>query len=190
MYISVISMLHLSFENLYINYLYYMVPAFDCLSWIVMQHESMGPKGGFSYFVFKKLHENKQFSKLLRLGEEFHEELLIFLKEHPDLLWLHELFLHQFFSASDTLHELALSEGEGLLSPPEVEAEVESDHCNLELRLADRKRLLYLSKIALMAGIRLLWSYIDLILSCSSLYISLFASFLKFLTYSFMQHVG
>lgn len=118
-----------------------------------MQHESMGPKGGFSYFVFKKLHENKQFSKLLRLGEEFHEELLIFLKEHPDLLWLHELFLHQFFSASDTLHELALSESD---TPPEVGAEVESDHRNLELRLADRKRLLYLSKIALMAGIALL----------------------------------
>ncbi|XP_022968925.1 nuclear pore complex protein NUP133 isoform X1 [Cucurbita maxima] len=117
-----------------------------------LMHESMGPKGGFSYFVFKKLHENKQFSKLLRLGEEFHEELLIFLKEHPDLLWLHELFLHQFFSASDTLHELALSEGDGPESPPEVETEVESDHCNLELKLADRKRLLYLSKIALMAA--------------------------------------
>lgn len=117
-----------------------------------LMHESMGPKGGFSYFVFKKLHENKQFSKLLRLGEEFHEELLIFLKEHPDLLWLHELFLHQFFSASDTLHALALSEGDGPVSPPEIGTEVKSDHCNLELRLADRKRLLYLSKIALMAA--------------------------------------
>ncbi|XP_022135834.1 nuclear pore complex protein NUP133 isoform X2 [Momordica charantia] len=117
-----------------------------------LMHESMGPKGGFSYFVFKRLYENKQFSKLLRLGEEFHEELLIFLKEHPDLLWLHELFLHQFFSASDTLHESALSGDDRLVSPPEVEGEFESDHCNFELRLADRKRLLYLSKIALMAA--------------------------------------
>lgn len=132
---------------------------------MVLQHESMGPKGGFSYFVFQKLHENKQFSKLLRLGEEFHEELLIFLKEHPELLWLHELFLHQFFSASDTLHGLALSESDGPVMAPEVGTEVESDHSNLELRLADRKRLLYLSKIALMAGITQLWSCIDPILS-------------------------
>ncbi|PWA90395.1 metal-dependent phosphohydrolase [Artemisia annua] len=28
----------------------------------------------------------------------------IFLKEHSDLLWLHEIFLHQFYSASETLH--------------------------------------------------------------------------------------
>lgn len=139
-----------------------MVLAFDCLSCMVMQHESMGPKGGFSYFVFKRLYENKQFSKLLRLGEEFHEELLIFLKEHPDLLWLHELFLHQFFSTSDTLHELALSGDDRLVSPPEVEGEFESDHCNFELRLADRKRLLYLSKIALMAGTVLLSSCLHL----------------------------
>lgn len=115
-----------------------------------LMHESMGPKGGFSYFVFKQLYEKRQISKLLRLGEEFQEELSIFLKHHRNLLWLHELFLHQFSSASETLHVLALSQDETSIS----EAEETTDHVQNRFitTLADRKRLLNLSKIAIMAG--------------------------------------
>ena len=115
-----------------------------------IQHDSMGPNGGFSYYVFKQLYVRKQFSNLLSLGEEFHEALSIFLKYHPDLLWLHELFLHQFSSASDTLHELALSQEESSIS----EAEDGTGPGNMTTlpKLADRKRLLNLSKIAAIAG--------------------------------------
>ncbi|KAL6135129.1 hypothetical protein ACLB2K_067357 [Fragaria x ananassa] len=115
-----------------------------------LMHDSMGPNGGFSYYVFKQLYARKQFSNLLRLGEEFHEALSIFLKYHPDLLWLHELFLHQFSSASDTLHELALSQEESSIS----EAEDGTGPGNMTTlpKLADRKRLLNLSKIAAIAG--------------------------------------
>lgn len=115
-----------------------------------MQHDSMGPKGGFSNFVFKQLYNNKQFSKLMRLGEEFPEELAIFLKDHPDLLWLHEVYLHQSSSASETLHALALSDGDSSISevvePTYYEAKTEPT-------LADRRRLLNLSKIAAVAGL-------------------------------------
>ncbi|KAJ6686817.1 NUCLEAR PORE COMPLEX PROTEIN NUP133 [Salix purpurea] len=115
-----------------------------------LMHESMGPKGGFSNFVFKQLYEKRQFSKLLRLGEEFQEELSIFLKHHRNLLWLHELFLHHFSSASETLHVLALSQDETVIS----EAEETTDHVQNRFitTLADRKRFLNLSKIAIMAG--------------------------------------
>ncbi|KAJ9176795.1 hypothetical protein P3X46_012073 [Hevea brasiliensis] len=115
-----------------------------------LMHESMGPKGGFSYFVFKRLYEKRQFSKLLRLGEEFQEELSIFLKHHQDLLWLHELFLHQFSSASETLHVLAVSQDEHSCS--EAEEGEDPEHTGLITTLADRKRLLNLSRIAAMAG--------------------------------------
>ena len=110
----------------------------------------MGPNGGFSYFVFNQLYVRRQFSKLLRLGEEFPEELSIFLKHHRDLLWLHELFLHQFSSASDTLHFSALSQDESSIS----EAEEGTDlRCVYTVpKLPDRKRLLNLSKIAAIAG--------------------------------------
>ncbi|WCJ37399.1 Nucleoporin Nup133/Nup155-like [Euphorbia peplus] len=114
-----------------------------------LMRESMGPKGGFSQFVFKQLCVKKQFSKLLRLGEEFQEELLIFLKHRQDLLWLHELFLHQFSSASETLHTLALSQDE--LSVSEAEEGADPEHASSITTQADRKRLLYLSKIASMA---------------------------------------
>uniref|UniRef100_A0A6N2NCA7 Nucleoporin Nup133/Nup155-like N-terminal domain-containing protein n=1 Tax=Salix viminalis TaxID=40686 RepID=A0A6N2NCA7_SALVM len=115
-----------------------------------LMHESMGPKGGFSNFVFKQLYEKRQFSKLLRLGEEFQEELSIFLKHHRNLLWLHELFLHHFSSASETLHVLALSQDETVIS----EAEETTDHVQNRFitTLADRKRFLNLSKISIMAG--------------------------------------
>lgn len=119
------------------------------------QHESMGPKGGFSYFVFKQLHEKRQFSKFLRLGEEFQEELSIFLKHHRDLLWLHELFLHQFSSASENLHLLALSQDD--ISISEAEEDADPVHTSLTTTLADRKRLLNLSKIAAVAGMTYLF---------------------------------
>ncbi|XP_054818410.1 nuclear pore complex protein NUP133 [Prosopis cineraria] len=114
----------------------------------IMQ-ESLGPNGGFSYYVFKQLHESRQFCELLRLGKEFPDELSIFLKEHPDLLWLHELFLHQFSLASKTLHELALTQGKTSTSAAE---EKELEFVNLKLKLAERKHLLYLSKIAAVAA--------------------------------------
>ncbi|CAK9180411.1 unnamed protein product [Ilex paraguariensis] len=116
-----------------------------------LMHESMGPKGGFSYFVFQKLCDNKQFSKLMRLGEEFQEELATFLKQHQDLLWLHEVFLHQFSSASETLHKLAISQANSSISA--TEEGFESDESYLKSTLADRKRLLNLSKIAAVAGV-------------------------------------
>ncbi|GMN27716.1 hypothetical protein TIFTF001_001775 [Ficus carica] len=115
-----------------------------------LMRESMGPNGGFGYFVFKQLYASRQFSKLLRLGEEFPEELFIFLKRHQDLLWLHELFLHQFFSASETLHLLALSQHENSMS--EAEEETDPHYGNTVPKLQDRKRLLNLSKIAAIAG--------------------------------------
>ncbi|XP_028803086.1 nuclear pore complex protein NUP133 [Neltuma alba] len=114
----------------------------------IMQ-ESLGPNGGFSYYVFKQLHESRQFCELLRLGEEFPDELTIFLKEHPDLLWLHELFLHQFSLASETLHELALTQSKKCTS---VAEEKELEYVNSKLKLAERKHLLYLSKIAAVAA--------------------------------------
>ncbi|KAJ8748588.1 hypothetical protein K2173_007578 [Erythroxylum novogranatense] len=115
-----------------------------------LMRESMGPNGGFSYFVCTKLYEKRQFSKLLRLGEEFQEELSAFLKHHQDLLWLHEIFLHQFSSASETLHALALSQDANSLS--EAEDGAGAEITGLITSLADRKRFLYLSKIAAMAG--------------------------------------
>ncbi|KAG8387204.1 hypothetical protein BUALT_Bualt03G0228900 [Buddleja alternifolia] len=113
-----------------------------------LMHESMGPKGGFSCFVFKQLHESKQFSKLMRLGEEFQEELAMFLKQHPDLLWLHEVFLHQFSSASETLHALSLSKDDRSISDIE---EIESSGSRI-LTLKNRKHFLNLAKISAMAG--------------------------------------
>ncbi|XP_019702771.1 nuclear pore complex protein NUP133 isoform X9 [Elaeis guineensis] len=114
------------------------------------QHDSVGPKGGFSSFVFKQLIKSCQYAKLLRLGEEFQDELAIFLKEHKDLLWLHEIFLNQFSSASETLHALALSisDGSSLL----IDEELELAQLKRVPSLADRRRILNLSKIAAMAG--------------------------------------
>ncbi|XP_010045890.2 nuclear pore complex protein NUP133 isoform X2 [Eucalyptus grandis] len=113
-----------------------------------LMRDSMGPKGGFSYFVFEQLYEKKEFAKLLRLGEEFPEELSIFLQQYRDLCWLHEVFLHRFSSASDTLHALGLSQDEGNITV--VEDGVEPR--DLNLTLSDRKRFLNLSKIAALAG--------------------------------------
>ncbi|XP_059662894.1 nuclear pore complex protein NUP133 [Cornus florida] len=115
-----------------------------------LMRDSMGPKGGFNYFVFKQLYEDKKFSKLLRLGEEFPEELATFLQQHQDLLWLHEMFLHQFSSASETLHVLSLSQNDTSIS--KTEEGTDSYDSELEPTLAERKRLLNLSKIAAMAG--------------------------------------
>lgn len=112
-----------------------------------VMHESSGSTGGFSDYVFKKLHESKQFSELLRLGEEFPEELSFFVKEHPDLLWLHDLFLHHFSSASETLHALALTQNKQSTAVIE-----ENEQVDMKLKLKDRKNLLYLSKIAAFAA--------------------------------------
>lgn len=116
-----------------------------------MQHEGVGPQGGFSYFVFQQLYDMKQFSKLLRLGEEFQDELLIFLKRHSDLLWLHQVFLHQFSSASETLHSLALAQDEESMTATNERTVSESE--DVQPTFADRKRFLNLSKIAYVAGI-------------------------------------
>ncbi|XP_027061322.2 nuclear pore complex protein NUP133-like [Coffea arabica] len=114
-----------------------------------LMHESMGPRGGFSNFVFKQLYDSKQYSRLMRLGEEFQEELAIFLKQHQDLRWLHEVFLNQFAAASETLHVVGLSQEDssGL-------ANEETHFCGTTNRttLAERKHFLNLSKIAAMAG--------------------------------------
>ncbi|XP_014504766.1 nuclear pore complex protein NUP133 [Vigna radiata var. radiata] len=115
-----------------------------------IMHESLRPDGGFSYYVFKKLHESRQFSQLLRLGEEFPEELSIFLREYQDLLWLHDLFLHQFSSASESLHTLALTQNMHSNSVAEEKGEQECQ--KTKLKLTDRKNLLYLSKIAAFAA--------------------------------------
>ncbi|EOA29575.1 hypothetical protein CARUB_v10012824mg [Capsella rubella] len=114
-----------------------------------LMHEGLGPQGGFSYFVFQQLYDMKQYSKLLRLGEEFQDELLIFLKRHSDLLWLHQAFLHQFSSASDTLHTLALAQDEESMTT--IEERTASEPEDLQPTFADRKRFLNLSKIAYVA---------------------------------------
>lgn len=124
---------------------------------LYVQHESVGPKAGFSYFVFQQLYESGQFSKLLRLGEEFQEDLSIFLQEHNDLCWLHELFLHQFSSASETLHLLALSQDGNSVSS--AEKSIEPDSGTSGKRLVERRRLLNLSKIAAMAGLLILSTF-------------------------------
>ncbi|CAI9090032.1 OLC1v1024715C1 [Oldenlandia corymbosa var. corymbosa] len=109
--------------------------------------ESVGPKGGFSNFVFKQLYDSKQYSKVLRYGEDFPDELAIFLKPHQDLRWLHELFLNQFSAASETLHLLALSQDNS-----QANEEADVNHIECGTSLAERKRFLNLSKIAAMAG--------------------------------------
>ncbi|XP_020700512.1 nuclear pore complex protein NUP133 isoform X3 [Dendrobium catenatum] len=113
-----------------------------------LMHDSRGPKGGFSNFVFEQLIKNHQFAKLLRLGEEFRDELASFLKDHNDLLWLHEIYLSQFSSASETLHALALSQDD---SSALIE-EQEFVHFRMPSSTSDRRRLLNLSKIAVAAG--------------------------------------
>jgi len=109
-----------------------------------LMHDSVGPHGGFSFFVFKELVNRGDYSKLLRLGEEFQEELASFLKERSDLLWLHEICLNQFSSASETLHTYALR------GSPDGDASFTTSR--KPLSFVERSRLLYLSKIAATAG--------------------------------------
>ena len=111
---------------------------------ILLQHDSVGPHGGFSFFVFKELVNRGDYSKLLRLGEEFQEELASFLKERSDLLWLHEICLNQFSTASETLHTYALR------GSPDGDASFTTSR--KPLSFVERRRLLYLSKIAATAG--------------------------------------
>ncbi|CAN6295932.1 unnamed protein product [Urochloa humidicola] len=109
-----------------------------------LMHDSVGPHGGFSFFVFKELVNSKQYSKLFRLGEEFQEELAGFLKDRSDLLWLHEIYLNHFSSASETLHTYALR------GNSDEDASVTTS--TKPLSFAERRRLLYLSKITAAAG--------------------------------------
>lgn len=115
-----------------------------------LMHESMGPTDGFSHFVFKQMYKSKQFSELMRLGEEFPEELDIFLKQHRDLLWLHQVHLHQYSAVSETLHELALSQEADSVAT--VADGINCEVYNKKQTLAERKRFLNLSKIAAVAG--------------------------------------
>lgn len=116
-----------------------------------LMHESMGLKEGrFSNFVFEQCYKKRQYAKLLRLGEEFQEELASFLQKHKDILWLHEIYLNQFTSASNTLHRLAFSQKDGLTSSGEDHAEIGGHQVNL--LLDERRRLLNLAKIAVLAG--------------------------------------
>ncbi|KAH9328849.1 hypothetical protein KI387_000957, partial [Taxus chinensis] len=116
-----------------------------------LMHESMGLKEGrFSNFVFEQCYKKHQYAKLLRLGEEFQEELASFLQKHKDILWLHEIFLNRFTSASSTLHTFALSSENDITMSVE-EAKEFYDHKE-HLSLAKRRRLLNLAKIAALAG--------------------------------------
>ncbi|KAI5071016.1 hypothetical protein GOP47_0013267 [Adiantum capillus-veneris] len=125
-----------------------------------LMHESMGLREGrFSNFVFEQCYKSKQFSKLLRLGEEFKDDLALFLQNHKDLLWLHELYMQHFTLTSSTLHWLAFSK------EPAVSAMVESIQGELrpsckvgKLKIADRKRLLNLAKLSALAGGEMLTS--------------------------------
>ncbi|GER40873.1 nucleoporin [Striga asiatica] len=117
-----------------------------------LMHENIGPKGGFSFFVFKQLYDSKQFSKLMRLGEEFRDELATFLRQHPNLRWLHELFLRQFSSASETLHALS-----NFSLPKDNRSVSDTDETEPtgplpKLTLARRKHFLNLAKLSAMAG--------------------------------------
>ncbi|CAA0831103.1 Nuclear pore complex protein NUP133 [Striga hermonthica] len=117
-----------------------------------LMHENIGPNGGFSCFVFKQLYDSKQFSKLMRMGEEFRDELATFLRQHPDLLWLHELFLRQFFSASETLHALSnFSIPKDNRSVSDTD-ETEPSGPQPKLTLARRKHFLNLANLSAMAG--------------------------------------
>jgi nuclear pore complex protein Nup133 len=93
----------------------------------------MGLKEGrFSRFVFEQCYQQGQHARLLRLGEEFGEELAVFLEEHPELLWVHQLKLHQFTAASKTLFLV-------------------SQH-STNSTIRERRHLLQLAKLAALAG--------------------------------------
>ncbi|CAA6667343.1 unnamed protein product [Spirodela intermedia] len=119
---------------------------FDLNSTELLRNLMDWPQGGFSYFVFKQLYRQQRYSTLLRLGEEFQEELLIFLRQHKELLWLHEIFLNKFSSASENLHALGLSQDNA--SSLMAEESFDPDYLKPELSLSDRRRFLNLSKIA------------------------------------------
>ncbi|CAA0831091.1 Nuclear pore complex protein NUP133 [Striga hermonthica] len=115
-------------------------------------HENIRPKGGFSCFVFKQFYDSIQFSELMLQGEKFLDELATILRQHPDLLWLHELFLRQFSSASETLHALSnLSLPKANRSVSDTD-ETEPNGPQPKLTLAWRKHFLNLAKLSAMAG--------------------------------------
>ncbi|KAL1209844.1 Serine/threonine-protein kinase BIK1 [Cardamine amara subsp. amara] len=108
---------------------------------IISKHKGLGPQGGFNYFVFQQLYDMKLFSKL---REEFQDELLIFLKCLSDLLWLHNVFLHQFSSASDTLYTAQDEQ-----SMKTTEERTMSEPEDVQPTFAVRKRFLNLLKESL-----------------------------------------
>ena len=121
----------------------------------------MGLKEGrFSNFVFEQCYKNRQYSKLLRLGEEFKEELLLFLQNHKDLLWFHELYMRQFTLASSTLHWLALSKEAGAQVTVDSIKGYLKPSCKVgKMTLGYRKRLLNLAKLSALAGMSIYHAY-------------------------------
>lgn len=117
----------------------------------------MGLKEGrFSNFVFEQCHKNRHYAKLLRLGEEFRDELSLFLQNHKDLLWLHELYMQQFTLASSTLRWLALSKEPGARVTVDSIQERLKPYCKVgKLNLSYRKRLLNLAKLSALAGLNI-----------------------------------
>ncbi|XP_024526327.1 nuclear pore complex protein NUP133 isoform X2 [Selaginella moellendorffii] len=117
----------------------------DCLR--KLMHESMGLKEGrFSNYVFEQFLKKGQYSKLLRLGEEFAEDLASFLRDKKSLSWLHDFFLKRFTAASDTTHHLALSSSD--LNIPIIRDEKPTSG----FTLSARRKLLYLAKLSALAG--------------------------------------
>ncbi|EFJ27363.1 hypothetical protein SELMODRAFT_96126 [Selaginella moellendorffii] len=114
---------------------------------LASQHESMGLKEGrFSNYVFEQFLKKGQYSKLLRLGEEFAEDLASFLRDKKSLSWLHDFFLKRFTAASDTIHHLALSSSD--LNIPIIRDEKPTSG----FTLSARRKLLYLAKLSALAG--------------------------------------
>lgn len=108
-------------------------------------------EGRFSHYVFEQFYKRKQYSKLLRFGEEFEEELSSFLQEHLHLRWLHELFREKYMSASGTLQSVALLPD----SPATVAGMYTNDSEDgpkHKEKLRDRRRLLFLAKLAVLSG--------------------------------------
>ncbi|CAM6090484.1 unnamed protein product [Calypogeia fissa] len=117
-----------------------------------LMHESMGLREGrFSHYVFEQLYKRKQYSKLLRFGEDFDEELSAFLQEHLHLRWLHELVRQQYMSACNTLHSVALLP-DSPITVTGMYSKDSEDGSKGKDKLKDRRRLLYLAKLAALSG--------------------------------------
>ncbi|KAG6552909.1 hypothetical protein Mapa_005565 [Marchantia paleacea] len=117
-----------------------------------LMRESMGLREGrFSHYVFDHFCTTKQYSKLLRLGEEFQEELEDFLQQHIHLRWLHEILMQQYNSACSTLHSLALTPNP-LIDDETTYVGKKDVSPKAKDKLRERRRLLYLAKLSALAG--------------------------------------